>query len=282
METSCKKKGIVCFDLDHTLLDNARNEICPSSMEALARLRGDWLIVIASGRDMDNYYSYMYRDLVMPDAVIHQNGTRISVRADDAPYDSARGAEQYRMIYDHYMPRELVAEILDYAGAHALCVGSTVQGRDYFTVPEMKEAADRSYNNALKRRFDDPEKLLSLPVRAMSYVGRDNADREAFLARFPQIRLLTFSTGAGADLVEDCCSKAKGLLRLCDYYGISLERTYAFGDSENDIDILRTAGCGVAVGNAMPHVREAADYVTEDIWHDGIYRACEALGLFSA
>ena len=56
---------------------------------------------------------------------------------------------------------------------------------------------------------------------------------------------------------------------------------WAFGDSENDIELLQAAGTGVAVGNAMEETKQAADYVTDDIWHDGIYKACEALGLFS-
>ena len=54
-----KKEKIAIFDLDHTLLDNSRNEICPSSLLALSKLRKDCYITVASGRDMDNYYSYM-------------------------------------------------------------------------------------------------------------------------------------------------------------------------------------------------------------------------------
>ena len=276
-----EKRGIVAFDLDHTLLDNARNEICPSALLALKKLRQHYIIALASGRDMDNYYSYMFRDMVEPDAVIHQNGTRVAVRAEDGPYDPERGSSQYKLIFNHFMEPELVREIVAYAASHGLCVGTTVNGRDYFVNPALKEEADKSYNKFLKRRFAPPEELWKLPVRAMSYVGRDGRDKEAFLQRFPMVRLLTFSSGAGADMVELCCSKAKGLERLCEYYGIGQKDTYAFGDSENDIEILQAAGVGVAVGNAMEKTKAAANYVTEDIRNDGIYKACQALGLFS-
>ncbi|MDO4265931.1 MAG: HAD family hydrolase [Eubacteriales bacterium] len=275
-----KKNAIVCFDLDHTLLDNSKNEICASAREAVSRLRESSYIVIASGRDMDNYYSYMFRDIVEPDAVIHQNGTRISVRDDTLPYDARKGAEQYRTIYEHFMEPGLVKAIIGYAEANGLCIGTTLCGKDYFVNPELKTKADKSYNKFLKRRYVSADDLWKLPVRALSYAGRDGAERKAFLKAFPGVRLLSFSSGEGADLVEKCCSKASGLERLCAYYDVPREHTYAFGDSENDIDILEAAGTGIAVGNAMEEVKQAADLVTDDIWHDGIYKACVKLGLF--
>ena len=53
----------------------------------------------------------------------------------------------------------------------------------------------------------------------------------------------------------------------------------AFGDGENDVDMLRRAGVGVAMGNAEAAVKAAADYVTADVDQDGIYRALEHYGL---
>ena len=54
---------------------------------------------------------------------------------------------------------------------------------------------------------------------------------------------------------------------------ISLEETMAFGDGHNDIDMLKLVNIGVAMGNAKDEVKEAADEVTDDIDHDGIYQA---------
>ena len=47
----------------------------------------------------------------------------------------------------------------------------------------------------------------------------------------------------------------------------------------NDIEIIKAAGVGIAVGNAVDALKEAADYVTADINDDGIYRACIHFGL---
>ena len=54
-----------------------------------------------------------------------------------------------------------------------------------------------------------------------------------------------------------------------------MEKTYAFGDSMNDLEIIQAAGVGIAMGNGAPELKEAADYVTSDIGEDGIYRACK-------
>ncbi len=267
MGGASKKKGIVCFDLDHTLLDNEKNEICPSALLAVEKLRPNHYIVIASGRDMDNYYSRAFKDIVKPDAIIHQNGTKITV------------GEELLML--HLMDPALVKRILDYADEHGLSVGTTVNDKDYFTHPELKSEADRSYNRYIKRNYAPFSELYTLPVRAMYYSGRNDEDDRKFSEAFPMLRLLTFASGRGADLVEKGYSKADGLKRLCEYYGVDIKDTYAFGDSMNDLDIVKAAGTGVAVGNAVKELKACADFVAEDIKNDGIYKACLSLGLIS-
>ena len=53
----------------------------------------------------------------------------------------------------------------------------------------------------------------------------------------------------------------------------------AFGDGENDIDMLKFAGIGVAMGNSSDIVKAAADYVTDTIDNDGIEKALRHFGL---
>ncbi|MFQ9704816.1 MAG: HAD family hydrolase [Enterocloster clostridioformis] len=88
-----------------------------------------------------------------------------------------------------------------------------------------------------------------------------------------------FSGNMGADVVEREASKAEGLKRLCQYYDIGLERTVAFGDSMNDYEIVREAGIGVAMGNSVEELKTVADYVTDDIDRDGIWKACRHFSL---
>ena len=53
-----------------------------------------------------------------------------------------------------------------------------------------------------------------------------------------------------------------------------------FGDSGNDISMFTDDWTKVAMGNAIPELKKLADYVTSDVDKDGIYNACEKLGLF--
>ena len=83
--------------------------------------------------------------------------------------------------------------------------------------------------------------------------------------------------------MEHGISKAEGLSRLAAYFGEKedLSDSVAFGDSMNDMEVIIKAGIGVAMGNAMKELKEAADYVTSPIAEDGIYRACLHLGLLT-
>ena len=55
------------------------------------------------------------------------------------------------------------------------------------------------------------------------------------------------------------------------------EEVIAFGDSDNDMDMLEFAGIGVAMGNAEVSVKAVADYITRDIDDDGFWNACRHL-----
>jgi|SRR5947209_8778717 len=70
-------------------------------------------------------------------------------------------------------------------------------------------------------------------------------------------------------------SKKNALARLCADFGIPAERVLAVGDSRNDVPMLRWAGTGVAMGNALPEVRESVHYVTAPNDQDGVARAIE-------
>ena len=70
-------------------------------------------------------------------------------------------------------------------------------------------------------------------------------------------------------------SKGSALRRLCQSLGIDLEHTIAVGDSDNDLDILRSAGLGAAMGNCNDRVRYVADVVLRDCDHGGCAQAVD-------
>ncbi len=74
--------------------------------------------------------------------------------------------------------------------------------------------------------------------------------------------------------------KAFGIKKIMDYFGADYRNAVVFGDWSNDISMFRDEWTKVAMGNAIPELKALADYVTAAVDDDGIYKACEALGLF--
>ena len=82
-----------------------------------------------------------------------------------------------------------------------------------------------------------------------------------------------------SELIAKGTNKFTGIEKTMKYFGDSIENTFAFGDSLNDLDMLTHANTGIAVGNAPKEVKEHADYVTDDIHDDGIYNAMKHFNL---
>lgn len=257
-------KPIVSFDVDMTLLDHRDWKIPPSALDTIEKLRENYIIVLATGRDMDSVLSSAIRDQIRPDAIIHLNGTKITV-----------GDE---VIYEHTFDKQLLRRILSYAEKTPYGVGTTVGDLDYYVNPEVIRDRDMRLWGQCGRVFSDPYSLEMLEVRTMAYIG-DELGAMAMEEEFPEIHVHMFADLQGADVVERKASKAMGLARLCKYYKISFDDTIAFGDSMNDYDIIKAAGKGIAMGNAMEELKKAADYVTDPIDRDGIRNACLHFGM---
>ena len=72
------------------------------------------------------------------------------------------------------------------------------------------------------------------------------------------------------DITAGGIDKAQGLHEMAEYMGLKTEEIMAFGDGGNDIPILKAAGTGVAMGNAIGEVKACADYITTGVDEDGI------------
>lgn len=75
------------------------------------------------------------------------------------------------------------------------------------------------------------------------------------------------------EMVPKGTSKATGIDWLCKKYGISIEDTYAVGDSVNDMDMLQFVKHSIGMGNAVDSVKAVVEYVTDSLHDDGIYNA---------
>ena len=89
-------------------------------------------------------------------------------------------------------------------------------------------------------------------------------------------------TGSGEGYFDVVCpgvNKAVGLRHLLDLYGIAPEECIAFGDSDNDLDMLRFVGCSYAMQNAPANVKAAADRVAPSCAEDGVLQVLDELFL---
>jgi Cof subfamily protein (haloacid dehalogenase superfamily) len=71
-------------------------------------------------------------------------------------------------------------------------------------------------------------------------------------------------------------TKGSGLAFLSEHLGFSQERTIAFGDGENDVELLDWAGYGIAVANAHERVLDVADFVCPPVQEEGVAQVLEA------
>jgi hydroxymethylpyrimidine pyrophosphatase-like HAD family hydrolase len=146
-----------------------------------------------------------------------------------------------------YLRQALCPSISYYFTSKTFPKSMTVGDEDYYIHPEIIAANDIRFWGSCGRQFQDPWKMLTMPVRTLAFVGSREQVKE-MEREFPTLKLPMFASGHGADVVEKGNSKADGLRRLAVYFGEKedLSDTVAFGDSMNDIEVVQEAGIGVA------------------------------------
>lgn len=100
----------------------------------------------------------------------------------------------------------------------------------------------------------------------------------ALLAHAPGCRSARWNA-QGTDFIPADGGKTVGMDRMLEHFGLAADACMAFGDGLNDLEMLQHAAVGVAMGNGVPEVRRAADYVTADAADDGIAKALAHFGL---
>ena len=110
--------------------------------------------------------------------------------------------------------------------------------------------------------IDDPEVLDGLEQRLK--------------ARFDGRLYISKSLPYFLELASRDVTKATGMAFLAEHMGFAPERTVAFGDGENDVELLEWAGYAVAVANAHERVLAAADFVCPSVDEEGVAQVLEA------
>ena len=100
--------------------------------------------------------------------------------------------------------------------------------------------------------------------------------KQRMLARFDGRLYISKSLPYFLEFASPDVTKAAGLDFLSEHVGFSSERTVAFGDGENDVELIDWAGYGVAVANAHDRVKEVADFVCPSVDEEGVAQVLEA------
>lgn len=124
------------------------------------------------------------------------------------------------------------------------------------------------------------EEVISEPTLKLS-VRHPSISAEQMLRTLNESGLVGFhATTSGAPFLEiggADVTKASGLILLCKVLNVAAEEVLAAGDAANDVEMIRWAGRGVAMGNASAQVKAVADLVTASNIEDGLAKAVEAV-----
>jgi hydroxymethylpyrimidine pyrophosphatase-like HAD family hydrolase len=276
---------LVALDLDGTLLDPA-GELRPAVRRAVRRVVASGVrVVVCTGRRLRTAQPYL-EALGLPGPAVLQNGVVVKEARDgrtvhhrylDASlYADALGAlRELRergelgppLVYvDHYpLPLDIVSEPLD--RAHPFQREYLGDNRRVTRYVDSLEPPP-SHALVMVSCMAERERLLRARECVASAIG----------ARVRTHLLANLSyRGHILEIVAAQAGKWPALRRLAASAGIAAAEILAVGDDENDVEMLREAGCGVAMGNAADSVRSAADRVTASNAEDGAARVLEEL-----
>jgi len=255
---------LVAIDLDDTLLDSGL-QIAPACVDAIQAVRDKGVIVtLATGRMHRSALPYA-RQLNMDLPLITYQGALV------------KNAFSSDVIYYQPLPRELAGEIIEFFQARGLHCHAysddelfmealTPEGQYYEELAGIKalivdDLAGTVRNNdtmKIMAIIEDQDLLLTL--------------HRELTTKYRQLHI-TRSKPIFLEFMALEANKGLALQVLAGHYGIRREEILAIGDSYNDLDMIRWAGIGIAMANARPEVKAAADYVTASNDENGVAEA---------
>ena len=260
---------IIVLDLDGTLT-NRDKVITPKTKKALMEIqeRGK-KIVLASGRPTDGVMP-LARELKLEkygSYILSFNGGMIT---------NCRTGE---VVFSRLLPVEANAKIIGLAEEERV----TILTYDGHTL--IKNDAESPYsklenkiNSMEVRQIDDLKSYVTYPVP--KFLMMDDGDYLAMVE--PRVKAAmgkNFSIYRSEpfflEILPRGIDKAQSLARLLEILGLDKERMIACGDGYNDLTMIKFAGLGVAMENAVLPVRKAADYITMSNNDDGIAHVVE-------
>lgn len=262
---------LIATDVDGTLLDEDERVTPRTKAAVLAAIDAGTQFVLATGRP-PRWISPVVEELGFAPMAVCANGAVL--------YDSAAD----HILWARTLSVDVLRELAEVATRVIPGAGLAVErvGRSAHDAATPQFLSSPGYEHAWLNP-DNTEVSLSdvLDAPAVKLLirkaGAQSADMAAALA--PHVGLqgdLTYSTNNGLiEVVPLGISKATGVAEVAAPLGIMAEDVVTFGDMPNDIPMLLWAGLGVAMGNAHPEAKAAADEVTTPNTDDGLARVLE-------
>ncbi len=254
---------IVFMDIDGTLLSELDRTISPHTERAIQELRNRGIqVVLVTGRPYSLCEEFRRMGI---DTIISANGALI------------KSGEQ--VIHKSILSPDMVRTFSEFAQQNG-------HGVSYFTETfEMNGnfETDVRIRDALRDTLgimDYPGTLSSLEREIYCLcLYADQAEAEIYHRQFPSLNFVRFHEYVSNVLEENVVSKSAAAEKVLKFLNISREEAMAFGDGENDIDLLEYVGLGVAMGNGEERIKLSADYVTRKASEDGITHALNVFKL---
>lgn len=253
---------LIALDLDGTLL-NTREEISPRNRRAIrAALDSGTRIVLVTGRGVDT-----------PIRVSKELGLNL-------PIICCHGALTKDFLANRTLghvpvPMQYAKPMVEFAEKNGLSIA--LYSEEIFYRLEGQRLYMEDMRGPSWREVQTFEDVMHTAPTFIRFLGRESV--EAMEREFGDLPL-HFKHETWYDFVECAvtnreATKQRALARLCADFQIPSERVLAIGDSRNDVPMLRWAGLGIAMGNALPEVRASVRFVTATNDNDGVAAALE-------
>lgn len=262
---------LVALDVDGTLLDPSHALTTRTQSAILSAQRGGITVCLATGKLLVSVMPLL-RELRLGGLHVTCNGAAVM--------DSATGTSVASWPLNPYQIE------ISLAAVRALAPEMPIAW--YTTDTIYSDAPVGLLDTTLKAYQEPPVRHVerldgSLPPPLKFLMTGDHARllelRDGLLDHIGPEVTVTRTTDEFVEIMAPGVNKGVALLEVAKTLGIARDAIVAMGDGENDISLLEAAGLGIAMGNAMPALRERATQFTRSNADDGVAYALERLGL---